>query len=112
MTVIKCQIIKCKICGKVCDDVEDPDEPHVCNDCFRCPNCGASPTGPAKDKATKAKIENRTWNADGYFVIDEGEVGCSVCERGWTFRAFEKALMKKVNRQTCPTCKGCGTVPK
>ena len=108
---IKAPAVKCKICGKdaQCDD---PDEPNICNKCFHCPNCGATPSGPAKTKTARAKVENGTWNHKGYCVVEDvdAQVECSVCEKGWGYRAFEKALMKKENRKACPMCKGCGTV--
>lgn len=103
--------IKCKICGENAQ-VDDPDEPNICDKCFHCPNCGATPLGPAKDKKTQAKIENGSLHAKGCCIIEDMDlvVQCSCCEKGWSYRAFEKFLMKKENRKECPMCKGCGTV--
>ena len=100
----------CKICGGDAE-VEDPDEPHICSKCFRCPKCGATPAGPATTAMAQARIRNGTW-LRGECTVDDMDqyVCCSVCGKGWNYRAFEKALMKQDNRKPCPTCRGCGTV--
>jgi hypothetical protein len=82
--------VKCIVCGRPAE-IED-DEPRVCDGCFKCPKCGATPE-PRND-----------------FIIDDGQALCVVCERGWSVKAYEKAMMKKHNLKPCPHCKGRGAV--
>lgn len=87
MSVLK---IKCLICGKD-TEIED-DEPRICDNCFKCPKCGAVPDG-------------------NDFIIEEGYCNCAICGRGWTIKAYEKAMLKKHNLKPCPHCGGKGSVP-
>jgi hypothetical protein len=82
--------IECLICNA--ETVIEDGDPRICDECFSCPKCGATPK-------------------DNTFIIEEGGCVCNHCDRDWTFKAYERAMLKKYNRKMCPTCKGCGTVP-
>jgi DNA-directed RNA polymerase subunit RPC12/RpoP len=87
----------CLICGAEVEN-DNEGEARICDKCWCCPKCGAGKTGT---------------NSEGDFVLEDDDlVVCSNCRTQYSNRSVEKALMKKLNRVKCPTCKGCGTVPK
>lgn len=85
----------CIVCGK---KVSENDGPRVCDECWKCPECGVGVEGE---------------DGDTGLVLDEDDcVVCYACDASWDNKHFEGALLKKHDRTTCPTCKGSGTVPK
>jgi len=96
--------IACILCGKLFEIEKSPDgKPvgaRICDSCWQCPKCGV---GVCVD------IDGVEYYDQGLIEEDAG-IYCYVCNRGWTAKALERALLKKKNRVKCPHCKGAGYV--
>jgi DNA-directed RNA polymerase subunit RPC12/RpoP len=95
----------CLICGKEFA-VENENEPRICPKCWRCPKCGVDAVYDDKDEDSPTYGKK---NVEGLIENDD-EVRCYRCDVSWTFRGLEKAIMKKKDKVTCPTCHGRGSV--
>jgi len=92
--------MECLVCGKpVVADEED--EPRICEDCWRCPECGCSHDSDDE--------EGMEWH-EGFIIESEDNVVCHKCDNSWTYRGIEAAILAKSNRTVCPHCKGTGVL--
>jgi hypothetical protein len=88
--------MNCLVCNKKIE-CDDDGEPRICDDHWKCPNCGA--------------VAHPSDSEDGLiYEPDEGFVNCYVCGKGWTVKEIERKIVKKTNLVPCPHCKGTGFV--
>lgn len=94
--------VKCLVCGASAELV-DGNEPRICLKHWKCPKCGVS-TEYTDENDYGVEIEG--------LIYDEGDdhAHCGKCNKSWSYRGIERAIVKKNNMITCPFCKGRGTV--
>lgn len=79
------------------------------DDKWRCPKCGNDTKAGAdfyiEEGAEDANPNCELLHAKDYLI-------CNACAWGGTGASVAKSLASQDHRETCPHCKGAGTVPK